>query len=546
MKKLKEDFVASGGKFEEWRIDRIFHIKTPIKKFNANTVVFGSKHPYVVRTSQNNGVRAYLDENEKYLNEANTISFGQDTATMFYQEKPYFSGDKIKVMKFKYGDLTSLVACYLLASMGRSFSLFSWGASSFNEKVLNSVLVKVPTKASSLAYDYMEQYISLLEEEKMLQVDKFLKDSGLNDTTLTAEETAELEKFRNGKVKFKEWKIGELFEPLNLKFKKKKFNKNADVSKEKNTEFSLPLVNAKNGDNGIMYYGRECDFESAELSIDIVNDGAISTGNVYAQPQKTGVLYNAYLVKLKNYNPSAEILLYYAPTMQKSIKLRFGYEKKANWERVKKENISVPVTIDGEIDNDFMHHFISAQEKLAIKGVVKYKNEALKARPKTSYDTRLDANECLNQSPFPLAAEPAPEYSAARKGMSTTSQSPLTVIYAQPYESFGHNYGIKLTYDFGTDKLEYKITEHGMFPSSAQLTPQAIDTIKNYLKDSNNINDFFKNAHSTPDRVMSHVTHHSLTMKQGGREKTVTNGEEQPWDEFWSKLCWEQNSFIEK
>lgn len=194
----------------------------------------------------------------------------------------------------------------------------------------------------------------------------------------TSEETAALEKFRNGEVKFEEKKIGELFESLNLKHKKKNFNKNTDVSKEKNTEFSLPLVNAKNGDNGIMYYGRECDFEAEEMTIDIVNDGAISTGNVYAQPQKTGVLYNAYLVKLKDYVPNAEILLYYAMSMQKSIKLRFGYEKKASWERVKMEDVLVPIE-NGKIDYSFMQHFISAQEKLAIKGVVKYKDEQLNA-----------------------------------------------------------------------------------------------------------------------------------------------------------------------
>lgn len=83
-----------------------------------------------------------------------------------------------------------------------------------------------------------------------------------------------------------------------------------------------------------------------------------------------------------------------------------------------------------------------------------------------------------------------------------------------------------------------------MFPSSAQLTHQAIDAIKNYLKDSNNISNFFNNARSTPDFVTSHVTRHSLSMKQGGQEKTVTNETEQPWDEFWCKLCRNPKSFI--
>lgn len=55
--------------------------------------------PYIVRMSYNNGQKGFINEDEQYLNEGNTISFGQDTATMYYQEKPYFTGDKIKILK---------------------------------------------------------------------------------------------------------------------------------------------------------------------------------------------------------------------------------------------------------------------------------------------------------------------------------------------------------------------------------------------------------------------------------------------------------------
>ena len=59
------------------------------------------------------------------------------------------------------------------------------------------------------------------------------------------------------KVEWGEFRIGDLFENLDLKFKKSTFDKINDVSKFKTNEFDLPLVNAKNGDNGIMYNGKE-------------------------------------------------------------------------------------------------------------------------------------------------------------------------------------------------------------------------------------------------------------------------------------------------
>lgn len=81
----------------------MFEVDSYTKRFDANKVVVKEKgeYSYIVRTSINNGQKGYIDEDKRYLNEGNTIAFGQDTATMFYQEKPYFTGDKIKVLRPK-------------------------------------------------------------------------------------------------------------------------------------------------------------------------------------------------------------------------------------------------------------------------------------------------------------------------------------------------------------------------------------------------------------------------------------------------------------
>lgn len=172
-------------------------------------------------------------------------------------------------------------------------------------------------------------------------------------------------------VKWGEFKIGDLFEKQNLKFKKGKFDKEKDVSRILTEEYSLPLVNAKDGDNGIMYYGRPEDFENVEMSIDIVNDGAVSTGNVYSQPQKTGVLYNAYLIKSK-FELNSSQLHFFTTTIQKSIKLKFSYELKASWERVKEEFIQLPEKNNGNIDFDFMEAFIRELEEERIRELAAY------------------------------------------------------------------------------------------------------------------------------------------------------------------------------
>ncbi len=156
-----------------------------------------------------------------------------------------------------------------------------------------------------------------------------------------------------------------MFEKLQLGMTKKNFNKTEDVSKERNQIFNLPLVNAKHGNNGIMYYGKDSNFESAEMTIDIVNDGAIATGDVYPQPQRTGVLYNAYLIKLKKQaSITKKSLFYLASAIQKSIKMKYGYDNKAGWEKVKNEKIFLPTTIDGKIDFTYMDNYIDNIDNL--------------------------------------------------------------------------------------------------------------------------------------------------------------------------------------
>lgn len=145
--------------------ERLFDISSPQKRFNANTVTFGGKYPYVVRSSLNNGIRGYITQDECYLNPAKTISFGQDTATIFYQEKLYFTGDKIKVMSYRDCELNPELACYLLTVMRKAFQNFAWGQSSFNENVLKNMEIRLPVDSNdNIDYTYITTFIKAQEK----------------------------------------------------------------------------------------------------------------------------------------------------------------------------------------------------------------------------------------------------------------------------------------------------------------------------------------------------------------------------------------------
>lgn len=157
--------------WKDFTIGDLFEIKTSKRRFDANKIQLSEEgHPYVVRTASNNGIKGFLKENEKYLNEGNTISFGQDTATMFYQKQPYFTGDKIKVLQCKYTQFSKLNAIFIIPTLERAFSSFSWGSSSFNVKVIEETKITLPTKNGTPDYDFMNTYISAIHKVVIKEV----------------------------------------------------------------------------------------------------------------------------------------------------------------------------------------------------------------------------------------------------------------------------------------------------------------------------------------------------------------------------------------
>lgn len=186
---------------------------------------------------------------------------------------------------------------------------------------------------------------------------------------------------------WKEFRVGELFEKLNLRFLPNRvFDKASDISEVKSEEFNLPLVNAKHSNNGIMYYGRKHEWEYEVLTIDIVADGAASTGDVYAQPQETGVLYNAYLVKPKAKCVTGLILFFLSTVIQRCVKDHFGYDNKCTWDKVKHETILLPVDKTGQPDWAYMESYMANLEAKVAESLTLL--QAAKDAEKKKVDTR--------------------------------------------------------------------------------------------------------------------------------------------------------------
>lgn len=274
--------------WKEFIIKDLFTVKRPSARSQAN--YNDGDIPFVASGNFNNGVLKYLEPKKgEILDAGNCITVSPIDGSSFYQEDDFLgrggAGSSIILL---YNPNLNLYNGYFIATVIRTVCRKFAYSDMANKDTIGAEKIKLPVdETGNPDFIYMESYMKNLE----LAVSSSLTD------LQSAKKSSVSKKLDTSNWKL--FKIEDLFEKLELKTIKKDFNKAFDVSEIQDNEFSLPLVNAKHFNNGIMYYGREKDFENAEMTIDIVKNGAIATGDVYAQPQKTGVLWDAYLIKPK-------------------------------------------------------------------------------------------------------------------------------------------------------------------------------------------------------------------------------------------------------
>lgn len=179
-------------------------------------------------------------------------------------------------------------------------------------------------------------------------------------------------------MKFGEFVMHDIFEPLTVKKAVK-----ANVRNYQDNEFCVPVVYAKFGDNGIMYWGRKNEFTIYSNVLSIVYNGVIAAGKCYAQEDETGILAESYLIRYKNGEVPFLANLYMSKVIEHKIYPLYSRENLAIWNnRVENETIELPIKSDGTPDFDYMERYIRAMEKVVIADVIKYKDKVIETTKK--------------------------------------------------------------------------------------------------------------------------------------------------------------------
>lgn len=335
--------------WKEFRVGDLFDIHpTKAYKLNNAQLLNGGENPVVVNSAYNNGIGGYSTQDTTEKGNMVTFSDTVDANTIFYQPNDFIGYPHVQgLYPVQYEDKWNECTYSFFVSVFRGSAIskgFDYG-NKFRRDIAVELMIKLPaTSDGQPDWDYMESYMNTVMEraEKKLEMLKKADDT----------------KHKIDVSKWEEFKVEDLFDKLTLKCRKTDFNKALDCSEVQTEEFSLPLTNAKHFNNGIQFYGRPNDWDSAEMTIDIVSNGAIATGDVYAQPQRTGVLWDSYLIKCKHDIKSELVLQYMACVIQRCIKQHFGWDDKCTWNKVREKTIKLPVTECYEPDWAYMESYM--------------------------------------------------------------------------------------------------------------------------------------------------------------------------------------------
>ncbi len=123
---------------------------------------------------------------------------------MFYQKQPYFTGNKVKILKPKFAFKSPKILYFISAILQFILKPLTWGLGSTTESIAEfkfSLPLKPTANAQTLDgidFNFMEKFIAELEQCRLAELEAYLKATGLSNTTLSSDEENALNLF-NGK-----------------------------------------------------------------------------------------------------------------------------------------------------------------------------------------------------------------------------------------------------------------------------------------------------------------------------------------------------------
>ena len=345
------------------------------KGYDAGKLDFVSKSKnsfeFIGRTKDNYGVQGFVELLNTPPNDKSTISVSQVGAVHAQIRKnQWYSSQNVFVLIPNYKELINLL---VVAAIDKILINYGGYSSYPTLQTLKEHVIELPTKDGKIDFEFMDAYISELEEERISELEEeriselaaYLKVSGFDNYELSSEEKDALEIYND--MVFDEYKFKDIFN--NIKQGRR-------LKKDDQIIGNIPFVMSGRTNTGVVGYISNpiALFSKNSITIDIFGNSFYRNYD-FGAGDDTGIYWNSEVQYPK------ETMLYFTTAMEKALFGKYSYGKKLRSSQSFNFKMQLP-TKNNEIDFTYMERLISAVKKLVIKDVVLYADNKINATKK--------------------------------------------------------------------------------------------------------------------------------------------------------------------
>ncbi len=322
---IGEEFVVKNSK--------AYH-KTNLKESKKDGI------SYVSRTNLNNGIESIVKKEGFKINQKNTIVFGAENATFFYQPNEYITGNKMYLIE--KDKLNKFSGLFIQMMLNKSIVNcgFGYGKGLIGSRVKKRFILLPKNSKGKPDYAFMEQFMRQKEQEKIEKFQNYI-----------AKRIEQVKDFKEVEpLNQKEW--GEFFiEDI------AQIISGRDIYEAERIKGDIPYVSATANNNGIGYFVGNTNETLEENCLSVNRNGSV--GYSFYHQYKTLFSNDCRKLCLRNKSPFVGKFISKIITGQKD---KYGYGYKMGTGRIKRQKILLPINKTGQPDYDYMENYIKKLE----------------------------------------------------------------------------------------------------------------------------------------------------------------------------------------
>lgn len=338
---------------------------------NKLTVDADYSYPFYGQSTINNGIISYETLTPEVLNNKDskpTILIHSNNQNIVYLETPFYLKDGHGATSVLQSDiLNEKNALYIIACIKKVITKkFTYNHKATKIALKNTYIELPVTHTGEIDYQYMEECVYKLEQDRIRELSVQLTAGGLDNYKLTKEEQNLLANFVNGTLPFHLFKITDIF-----------IVKNTHCILKSEVEFnsgSSPYVTAGEEKNSVLSY-ISYDSELIEKGNSIMIGGKTLVITYQPNDYYSNDSHNLALYINDERGRTEKAQLFMVAALYKSLKPFYTWGDSISKRKIQNNYVALPVGCDKNPDFDIMERLVTIQEKLAIESLIDWKND---------------------------------------------------------------------------------------------------------------------------------------------------------------------------